>query len=170
MWRQIKIIPINVIVYIGQAHHGRVRKLLLCTASRGAVLSRWSRINGKWIASMSENSNTTVNDPILRESIAKRLALRNMCSVKVTNLPKRYSYSDLLEIAPDMAACRVYYDPISRKPKNHVYMEFASNEIALKCVNKINNSTFQTKTLSASLGGDLSESVGMLFHVACILR
>ncbi|EUB64816.1 hypothetical protein EGR_00085 [Echinococcus granulosus] len=74
-----------------------------------------------------------------------------MCSVKLSNLPKRYNYSALLELVPDMVACRVFYDPISRKPKNYVYVELSSNEIALKCVNKVNNKEFQVEEAIAAV-------------------
>nr|CDS15656.1 nucleolin [Echinococcus granulosus] len=116
----------------------------------------------------SERVNDKIRDPIQRESLAKRLVLRNMCSVKLSNLPKRYNYSALLELVPDMVACRVFYDPISRKPKNYVYVELSSNEIALKCVNKVNNKEFQGKRLNASVGGGLSECVDD--YIPCSLR
>lgn len=105
-------------------------------------------------------SEVKVVDPIQREAISKRLVMRNMCSVKLMNLPKSYNYAKLLEISPDMQACRIYSDPISRKPRNHAYLEFSSNEGALQAVAKLNGLEFQGKSLYACMGGDLSENVG----------
>ena len=119
---------------------------------------------------MSRCSNVEIKDPIHRESMARRIAMRNICSVKITNLPNKCGYSDLLELVPDMVACRVYCDPVSRKSSSRAYIEFSSNEDALKCVNKLRNSIFQTKPLDVSIGGDLSESVGELPSFVYTLR
>ncbi|KAL5962295.1 EKC/KEOPS complex subunit Tprkb [Taenia solium] len=108
---------------------------------------------------MSKRIANKIKDPIQRESLARRLAQRNMCSVRLSNLPRRYNYSVLLELVPDMVACRMLYDPVFRRPKSRAYVEFSSNESALNCVDKVNNREFQGKRLSASVGGDLSESV-----------
>ncbi|VDK32415.1 unnamed protein product [Taenia asiatica] len=81
---------------------------------------------------MSKRIANRIKDPIQRESLAKRLAQRNMCSVRLSNLPKRYNYSVLLELVPDMVACRMLYDPVFRRPKSRAYVEFSSNESALK--------------------------------------
>ncbi|VDM35327.1 unnamed protein product [Hydatigera taeniaeformis] len=88
---------------------------------------------------MSGQATNTIRDPIQRESLAKRLAQRNLCSVRLSNLPKRYNYPFLLELVPDMVACRMFYDPIFRRPRDHAYIEFSSSECALKCVDRVNN-------------------------------
>ncbi|VDD77886.1 unnamed protein product [Mesocestoides corti] len=115
-------------------------------------------------ASKSEMSSLPVDalDPAVRDSIAKRLLIRNMCSVKVENLPKHYNYSTILELAPEMSSCRILYDPVSRRPKRFAFIEFPSKDIASKCLIRLNNKNFGGKLLNVSLGGELSESVGEL--------
>lgn len=114
---------------------------------------------------MSEKVSNPIMDPIQRETIERKLALRNLCSVKLTKMPKRYNYIALLEIAPDMTACRILYDSVSKRPKNFCYLEFPSNEAALKCVSKLNNMEFLGKTIQASTGADLSESAGKYIYI-----
>lgn len=119
---------------------------------------------------MSERTANKIKDPFQRESLAKRLVQRNLCSVRLSNLPKRYNYSVLLELVPDMVACRVFYDPVFRRPKNHAYIELSSNESAIKCVDEVNNKEFHGKRLNASVGGDLSESVGKVVQAIYAAR
>uniref|UniRef100_A0A5K3FYX7 RRM domain-containing protein n=1 Tax=Mesocestoides corti TaxID=53468 RepID=A0A5K3FYX7_MESCO len=117
-------------------------------------------------ASKSEMSSLPVDalDPAVRDSIAKRLLIRNMCSVKVENLPKHYNYSTILELAPEMSSCRILYDPVSRRPKRFAFIEFPSKDIASKCLIRLNNKNFGGKLLNVSLGGELSESVDDYRH------
>lgn len=109
---------------------------------------------------MTADKPSPTMDPIQRESIERKLSLRNMCSVKLANMPRRYNYTAIVELAPDMTACRILYDSVSRRPKNHCYLEFPSNEAAIKCVTKLNNTEFLGKKIQASIGADLSESAG----------
>lgn len=111
---------------------------------------------------MCSEKQTQIMDPVQRVLIEKKLSLKNMRSVKLTNMPKRYNYSGLVELAPEMTACRILYDSVSRRPKNYCYLEFSSNEVALQCINKLNGAEFRGKKLNASIGADLSESAGTL--------
>ncbi len=111
----------------------------------------------------TEPADNSVKDPVLKESIEKRLVLRNMCSLKVANLPKHFNYATIVELAPDMAACRMQFDPVSRKPKGHVYIEFTSKDVASKYLPRLSGKDYNGKKLSVTSGGDLSESVGMFF-------
>ncbi|VUZ39618.1 unnamed protein product [Hymenolepis diminuta] len=118
---------------------------------------------------MTADKPSPTMDPIQRESIERKLSLRNMCSVKLTNMPKRYNYTAVVELAPDMTACRILYDSVSRRPKNHCYLEFPSNEVAIKCVTKLNNTEFLGKKIQASIGADLSENAGDYIPLSILL-
>lgn len=111
-------------------------------------------------ASESPPSAPSTLDPILRDSIYKRLVLRNTCSLKIGNLPKIYNYATIMEIAPDMTACRLQYIKVSRKPAKIAFIEFPSKELVMKNQTRLNGMTYSGKKLSATLGGDLSEIVG----------
>ncbi|VDO07987.1 unnamed protein product [Rodentolepis nana] len=118
---------------------------------------------------MVVEKSSPIMDPIQKENVERKLSLRNMCSVKLTNMPKRYNYTALVELVPDMTACRILYDSVSRRPKNHCYIEFSSNEAAIKCAQKLNNAEFLGKKIQASTGADLSESADDYIPLSILL-
>lgn len=120
-------------------------------------------------SNVEEKQPTTYSehDPVLCESVVKRLVTRNMCSIKVSELPKRYTYADLVELSPEMCACRIPHDSVSRKPKRFAFIEFSSEDLASECLRCLRSKEYKGKTLQVSAGGGLSENIGKCYRLFC---
>ncbi|VDL92526.1 unnamed protein product [Schistocephalus solidus] len=78
-----------------------------------------------------EPAQMTSADPLIRDTLCEMLTMRNLCTIKLEGLPKGYNYLSLLELAPDMVACRIPHIAICHRPARTAFLEFSSHESAL---------------------------------------
>uniref|UniRef100_A0A0V0J394 Nucleolin n=2 Tax=Schistocephalus solidus TaxID=70667 RepID=A0A0V0J394_SCHSO len=104
-----------------------------------------------------EPAQMTSADPLIRDTLCEMLTMRNLCTIKLEGLPKGYNYLSLLELAPDMVACRIPHIAICHRPARTAFLEFSSHESALSNQRRLEGMSYNGRTLKATLGKFISE-------------